>query len=400
MKLLILLSRVPWPVEKGDKLRAFHQIRCLSLHHEIHLFAVSDTKDNAEAHTKLSAYCSSVTFVQRSWSAVGWNVLRAFFSGKPLQTGLFYSRNAKNALHSLVEKIQPDHLYCQLIRVADLAKGLAIPSTIDFQDVMSVNILRRKKASPWWMKPVMAMEYRRLLRYEKEIFDRFDHHTIISFPDRDLMPFAERDTIHVIPNGVDYSYFYPVDEPKDVDILFTGNMGYPPNIDASEFLVNEILPLVHQELPETKVMLAGANPHVRVQHLESSMVQVTGWVDDIRDCYVRARVFVAPMRIGTGLQNKLLEAMAMQIPCITTELANSALGAIDGRAIFIANEAKSIAAYILTLLKNPSLANCMAEEGYRFVHNHYSWEETTENLAQIMASAGDEQASSKNKSIK
>lgn len=387
MKLLILLSRVPWPVEKGDKLRAFHQVRCLSEYHEIHLFALSDRKDNSEAEEKLSPYCKSMTFVNTSLFTKGWNILRALFNGKPLQTGLFISRKAKKEFYALAEKIRPDHIYCQLIRVAGLKEGLQIPSTVDYQDVMSVNMLRRKKASSLLMKPVMAIEYRRLLKYEQRVFDQFDHHTIISIPDKKLMPCERRDEIHVVPNGVDYNYYFPVDDPKDMDIVFTGNMGYPPNIDASEFLVLKILPIIRKKIPGVKLMLAGANPHARVQCLASKDVHVTGWVDDIRECYSRSKVFVAPMRIGTGLQNKLLEAMAMRLPCVTTELANSALGAVEDEEILVGDSAQQIANHLITLLSDEKKALEIAEKGYAFVHNNFSWEESALQLSEIMRSA-------------
>lgn len=387
MKLLILLSRVPWPVEKGDKLRAFHQVRCLSEHHEVHLFALSDKSDNKEAEEKLSAYCKSITIINPGILTKAWNILRSFFSGKPLQTGIFYSKKAKNRLHEVVESVQPDHLYCQLIRVAGLAEGIDIPSTVDYQDVMSVNMLRRKKASSLLMKPVMAMEYRRLLKYEQKVFDQFDNHTIISIPDKNLMPCRNKEKIHVVPNGVDYKYYFPVNEPHDIDIVFTGNMGYPPNIDASEFLALNILPKVRKKIPNVKLMLAGANPHARVQSLASKEVQVTGWVDDIRDCYSRSRVFVAPMRIGTGLQNKLLEAMAMRNPCVTTDLANSALGAKNGEEILIGNTAQQIADHLITLLSDEAKANQIAENGNQFVHKHFSWEESAVQLSEIMSAS-------------
>ncbi|PLX00127.1 MAG: hypothetical protein C0593_01680 [Marinilabiliales bacterium] len=387
MKLLMLLSRVPWPVEKGDKLRAFHQLRCLSEEHEIHLFALTDRSDNREAEEKLSAYCKSITLYQTNYTTKAWNVVKAFFSGKPLQTGLFYSKGAKRELISLVKREQPDHLYCQLIRVAGLAEDIQIPSTVDYQDVMSVNMLRRKKASPLLMKPVMALEYRRLLKYEQRVFEQFDNHTIISLPDRNLMPCKKRDRIHVVPNGVDYNYFSPVDEPTDVDVVFIGNMGYPPNIDASEFLANEILPLLKKVIPGVRIMLAGANPHARVQNLEGKDVIVTGWVDDIRDCYSRSKVFVAPMRIGTGLQNKLLEAMAMKKPCVTTDLANSALGAKENIEILVSDNAKAIAGHIITLLTDTEKAKSIAENGYNFVHRNFSWEETALQLSEIMLSS-------------
>ena len=348
--------------------------------------AWSDGSHEDEAREKLAAYCTSITFIPRSIGSAVLNIGLALFSGKPLQVGMFYSAKARKIVAQLVKSIRPNHIYCQLIRVAELAKNHNVPCTIDYQDVMSVNMLRRGTASPFYLKPIMSIEYRRLKKYERKIFPDFNHHTIISIPDRDLMPIDERENIAVIPNGVDYSYFFPFNDLKDIDVVFTGNMGYPPNIDGSEFLIREIMPLVKARFPNVIFMIAGATPHSRVQSLESTNVRVTGWVDDIRDCYARSKVFVAPMRIGTGLQNKLLEAMAMKIPSVTTTLANSALMATQGEQILVGDSAEEIANHIIKLLSNPDFAAEIASKGCDFVHNTFSWEDSTDLLSALMES--------------
>src|SRR5690606_11819352 len=120
--------------------------------------------------------------------------------------------------------------------------------------------------------------------------------------------------VYIIKNGVDFKYFKSTETEKTIDILFTGNMAYPPNVDAAEYLITQILPLVYKKLPHVKVAICGINPDRRIKKLHSKQVLITGWVPDMRLWYNKSKVFVAPMRIGSGLQNKLLEAMAMQIP--------------------------------------------------------------------------------------
>jgi glycosyltransferase involved in cell wall biosynthesis len=164
-------------------------------------------------------------------------------------------------------------------------------------------------------------------------------------------------------------------------------MGYPPNVNAAEFLAREILPLVHQSKPGARLLLAGASPDKRVLALQTDKIQVTGWVDDIRECYAKARIFIAPMQIGTGLQNKLLEAMAMKIPCITSPLANSALGAKDGKDILVGNNPAEYAAHIIKLLENTAFADEIAEAGYHFVTGNYDWERATSKLEEMILKA-------------
>jgi len=386
MRLFVLLSRVPYPLEKGDKLRAFHQVVQLSKKNEVVLCALNpDRKLNKpDAFSALQPYCRSINFIDIPLAGRLWNIFLAFFKGLPLQVGYFYSCKAARKINKLIEAYKPDHIYCQLLRTAEYVKHSTIHKTIDYQDVFSYGVKRRMEKAPFYTKPVFKLEYKRLRKYESAIFDLFDHKTIISIPDRDLMPHPERNKIHVIPNGVDHDFFAPVDTEKTVDLVFTGNMAYPPNVDAAEFLVNEIMPLVWKEMPGAKVMIAGATPDKRVTSLKSNKVTVTGWLDDIRDSYAGAKVFIAPMQIGTGLQNKLLEAMSMKVPSITTPLANDALQAVDGESILIGKDAPTLAKKILDLLKDEVLYLKIAENGFAFVKQHYSWEEATDKLHNII----------------
>jgi len=332
MRIFILLSRVPYPLEKGDKLRAYHQIRELSKKNEIILCALNPDKklNKQKAFAALQPFCRSINFIDVPFYRKAWNMALAFFKGLPIQTGYFYSKEASKKIKKLIDEYKPDHIYCQLLRTAEYVLDIKIPKTLDYQDVFSYGVKRRMERSSFLTKPFFNMEYKRLLRYEEKIFDLFDNKTIISVPDRNLIPHPEKEKIKVIPNGVDWEYFSPVKNEKTFELIFIGNMAYPPNIDAAEFLVKDIMPLVWKKIPNAKVLLAGASPHVRVSSLASEKVKVSGWMDDIREAYSSGKIFIAPMRIGTGLQNKLLEAMAMQIPCITTPLANDALQAEEG----------------------------------------------------------------------
>ncbi len=382
----MILPRVPYPLEKGDKLRAFQQIKSLSKHNEIILCALNHNRklDKQKAFGKLQPYCRSINFIDLPWYAIPFNILRAFLKGLPLQVGYFYNAGANRKIKKLFNEYRPDHVYCQLVRTAEFGVHLPAPKTLDYQDVFSYGVKRRVERSSYWMKPVLKLEYKRLVAYEKKMFLAFDNKTIISYPDRNLMQVSEKDKIAVIPNGVDHTFFKPMEETKQYDLVFTGNMSYPPNVDAAGFLVHNIMPLVWERLPETTVMLAGAKPSAKVKSLEGSKVKVSGWLDDIRDAYSAAKVFIAPMRIGTGLQNKLLEAMAMKIPAITTPLANDALRAAHEKEILIGNSARELADHIVRLLTDDKFANDIAEKGYHFVHKHYSWDEATEKLEEIM----------------
>ncbi|HRT53360.1 MAG TPA: glycosyltransferase, partial [Flavobacteriales bacterium] len=173
------------------------------------------------------------------------------------------------------------------------------------------------------------------------------------------------------------------------DLLFTGNMNYPPNIDSVLYLVHRVLPLVRRERPDTSLLISGVDPTPRVRELakDDPLITVSGRVPDIRDAYAAATVFAAPMQIGTGLQNKLLEAMAMRMPCVTSALANNAVGAVPGESILIGGTPEEYAAHIVRLLGDEPERARIAENGFRFVRENFDWERNAEALDRLIGAA-------------
>ena len=386
MKFFILLPRVPYPLEKGDKLRAYNQIKYLSRFNEIHLCALHDSPVHKEALNALQPFCKSIHFLKLPILLRIINLFKTIFNGKPFQAGYFFNKKNLNEINRIINEIKPDRIYCQLIRVAEYVKNQKIKKTIDYQDVFSKGIERRISIAPFYMKPLLKAEHKRLQKYESEIFDLFDNKTIISIPDRDLIQHPQKEKIYVIPNGVDMGYYKPLNRVKEFDLLFTGNMGYPPNINSVIFLVKNILPEVIKKYPCIKVLIAGASPSLKVLSLRSENVTVTGWVKDIRECYAKSKIFIAPMQIGTGLQNKLLEAMAMKLPCITSELANNALCAINGKNILTAITPEEYCSQIISLLENEEKSNMIGEQGHLFVTENYNWDINNEKLNAVIRS--------------
>ena len=256
--------------------------------------------DKKAAFKALQPYCSSVTFLDISKISIMLNLAKAFFNGLPLQCGYFYNKKIHNKIHRLIEKHNPDMLFGQLLRVAEYIRHEKTPKTMDYQDVFSMGMKRRSEIASFYMRPFFNMEYKRLLRYEHDIFDDFDVKTIISKQDRDFIDHQNKDEILIVPNGVDHEYYTPQNQEKKYDIVFTGNMAYAPNVNAVEYLANHIMPLVWKHLPDARLYIAGATPDPRVKKVASENIIISGWLDDMRDAYAQSRIFIAPMRIGTG----------------------------------------------------------------------------------------------------
>lgn len=385
MKILVILSRVPWPLEKGDKLRAFNQLKQLSEKHEVILFALNDTTLHPDAITTLKQYCSDIKIVPLSKTRILMNLAQAFFSGLPFQVGYFYFRQAQEELDAFVQKHDPDHIYCQLIRTSEYVKEhTGIKKTLDYMDVFSKGVERRLATAPFYMRPLLKMEHRRLVKYENKVFGYFDQTTIISEQDRRYMPLQEKDSIEVVPNGVDTDFFKPIERVKKYELLFNGNMNYPPNVESVEYLVHKVLPLVMKKYPGIKLLVSGATPSPKVLALQSKHVVITGWVEDVRESFAQSRMLVAPMQISIGLQNKLLEAMAMKIPCITSPMSSNAMRAEHGKHLLVASRPEEYAEHIFTVLENKDKVNELTENGYQLVRSHYNWESTTARLERLM----------------
>lgn len=379
---MVVTSRFPYPLEKGDKLRAYYQIKELAESMEVILFSLSDEKVNAAQLAALKPFCKEIhTFKTHKW--ISWiNAGLNIFSSKPFQVGYFYRSSIQRKINKILQNIKPDHIYAQLIRTTEYVKNYhACPKTIDYMDALSKGMERRTKEATLLKKWIFNQEYQRLVQYENAIFEYFEHHTIISQQDQREIFHKKNYEITIIPNGVAKTFFEKPNTEKIYDIVFTGNMSYPPNVTAAKYIVEKLLP----KLPEnTKLLLAGASPSAEIKALENQHVTVSGWVDDIRESYAQGNVFIAPMFLGTGLQNKLLEAMALGLPCITSPLANNALGAIDQEQILLAETETSFINQIRYLLSHPEEAKMIGQNGKLFVKDNYDWKATTQKLIDLI----------------
>ena len=392
MKILVALPRFPYPLEKGDKLRAYNQIKELSKNNEIYLFCVSHTKVLPEHVEQLRPYCQDICCVNSPKLVNYKNIVRNYLHTKSLQIGYWDSRKARKAVKEFVRKVRPDVIYSQMVRTMPWISRLPYPKVMDYQDALSMNTERRMDQTRGLWHYILHFEFKMLRSTEYNAFKIFDALTIISEPDSDAIPRPKNGEIHIIPNGVDFDFFDRTKIPSPAgaapkwDIVFCGNMGYEPNVHAAQYLVKEVMPLVWKEVPGTTVLLAGANPKHGVSNLASDKVSVSGYVADIRECYASSSIFVAPMLTGSGLQNKLLEAMAMQLPCVTTSIANDSLGARDGSEVLIGDNAEAFAAHIVSLLRDADKCASLAQSGRQYALDHFSWETSCQQLEAVLKS--------------
>jgi sugar transferase (PEP-CTERM/EpsH1 system associated) len=385
MKLVVLTSRIPYPLEKGDKLRIFHQIKHLAQSHEVCLICLNDSSEKIDT-TVLENLVSEFHVIPLSKWKIPFRMFFALFHKLPFQVTYFLELKNKKTIESIIQNFKAEHIYCQLIRTSEYVKDLfQFEKSIDYMDAFSAAALRRAQTTNGLQKVFWKIENERVKNYERSIFDYFNHHSIISSQDRNLLAIPSNKKITIVPNGVDTAHFKNPNRIKKYDLVFAGNMNYPPNIAAAIFLATEILPKVHAQFPKVTLLIAGANPSSDVLNLANEKVTVSGWMNDIRDAYCESRIFIAPMFIGAGMQNKILEAMSSELPVVTTSLAAQAFPEKNQSKLIEANSAFEFAKAIQYYLLNENAQVSDGKNNRLYVEEKYSWKISNKKLDQCLS---------------
>jgi len=385
MKLVVLTSRIPYPLEKGDKLRIFHQIKHLSKTHKICLICLNESSDEIDTSV-LEELVTELHIIPLAKWKIPFRLFFAIFHNLPFQVEYFLERKNKKKIEAIIQEFNPNHIYCQLIRTAEYVKDLfQFDKTLDYMDAFSAAAMRRAKTEKRFRKLFWKIENERVKKYERSIYDYFNQHSIITEQDRNLLAIPSNKKISIVPNGVDTGHFENSHVSKKYDIVFAGNMNYPPNIAAAIFLVEEILPKLKSQFPNVTVLIAGANPSTEVLNLATESITVSGWMNDIREAYCESRVFVAPMFIGAGMQNKILEAMSSELPVITTTLAAEAFKEKNLSKVLEANSSFEFAKAIQYYLLNEGAQISDGKKNRIYVEEKYSWKISNLKLEQCIS---------------
>ena len=385
-KLVIILSRFPYPLEKGDKLRAYNQIVGLSTFFKITLICLSDIKITTKNLNALEPFCEKIHVFKLNKFIQLINLSLATLTETPYQIAYFWQFQIQRKIREILQKTAPDFIYAQLIRTTEYVKNYhACPKILDYMDAFSKGIERRIPDQNFFSKLFFKQEFIRLKNYERNIFEYFEEHIIISEQDRNYIFHSRSEEIAIVKNGVSEQLLNnQIRKEKKYDLIFTGNMSYPPNVAASNYIAKKILPLLDKKIT---LLISGVNPTKSVLNLKSFNISVTGWVENISESYLQSRIFIAPMFLGTGLQNKLLEAMALGIPCVTTTMANTALGAVPEESILIADDEFEFKSQIERLLNDDDLYNTISINAHSYVKTNFSWIRLNEQLTELIVNS-------------
>ena len=376
MNILYLTTRFPFPLDKGDKLRDYHHIKGLSKNHSITLVSFATSKTKVEHEDRLQKYCDKIILVRKRTPLRVLKTILSVGSKLPFQVTFYKSKAMAKEVHTLLSDYNYDLLYTHLIRMAQYFINIKnIPKVIDISDAISKSLSRRIEISNIFMRQLIKIERDRVWDYEQLVIKSFDLPLVVSEKTKEHLGGDEK--IRVLKLGVEKSEHASISKMGVIDkpiLMFSGNMGYYPNVDAVLHFTDKILPLIMKFFPAVIFKIIGVNPSNKVKRIRSENIIVTGKVQSIRKEMEVVDVMVAPMRSGAGTQNKILEAMASGIPVVTSKRGCEGLGDIDAVPVLVADNAEEFAEKLLSLLRDEGLRNNLIESGIKFVKDKHSWE--------------------------
>ncbi|MBF0621256.1 MAG: TIGR03087 family PEP-CTERM/XrtA system glycosyltransferase [Magnetococcales bacterium] len=404
--LLMLVHRIPYPPNKGDKIRSFHMFQHLCEHYQVHLGTfIDDPKDWAHVKTVQemcnggeSLFCPLGDWTKRIRAGVG------ILSGQAYTTAVYRDRTMARWVEKMRQKHQIKRVMIFSSSMAQYVdapqwQGAGIHRVIDFVDVDSQkwvqyggNSLNPRRIIDW-------LEGRRLLQLEKKWSQLFDTSLFVSAAEanlfRSLAPEAT-ERIDYVENGVNFHQFDPnlnhADPYQDrslfpepvIPLVFTGAMDYFPNIEAVVWFAEKVFPKVRQQLPNALFAIVGSRPAVRVTALaEQPGIHVTGWVDDVRPWVAHARMMVAPLQTGQGIQNKVLEGMAMARPVLATTLAMEGIDRPDALNALVTDDPDRQADLAVEQLETGRWES-LGIQGRQWVQQRYDWPALLQKLSDAL----------------
>ena len=391
MNILIISQRVPYPPNKGEKIRTYFQMdHLLTKGHQVSICTPAHNHEDVQSIESLNT-TKNIPIIFEKMGRSFPRLIMGLMSFKALSVSNFYSTRLQRKLDQLIKQHDFDVILCtsssmaEYIFKSDKIKSHSVTNQtamllMDFMDLDSDKWKQYSTSTSWPMNWVYAREARLLARFEHKIQQTFDHCFFISQNEVDL--FHERigltQNVHVLGNGIDTDSFYPSEKkPENIDpvFIFTGVMDYKPNVDAVLWFMEHTWDLIREKYPQARFIIAGMNPSQVIQNLSRTPgIEVTGFVDDILPFYHQSDYFVAPFTIARGVQNKILQAFACGLPVIASSMGAEGIEYKDGEHIIIAEKASEYLSAIDKLESDPLLKTDIKDKALKLIHDQYSWD--------------------------
>lgn len=385
MNILFITHKVPYPPNKGEKIRAFNIIKYLSRHHRIFLYSLCDNKDDLKYKKQLKNYCHSVNLYRPNPFLSSLRAFIYLFTRYPLTLGYFFSYWMKKDIKEILKKEPIDAIFafCSSSAQYALDAKTRAKKLIDFVDVDSDKWSNFSKASKFPLSLIYALESKRLKEWERKINKIYAASIVTTEKERGKLQIIDpsgKDKVNVVTNGIDFEYFKPQEKKSNLhSLIFTGQMDYLPNVDAVIYFYKEILPLIKKQIPDVVFYIVGRNPLIAIKKICKEAI-ITGFVEDIRDYLNKASVYVAPLRVCQGIQNKVLEAMAFGLPVVATTGVLEGIKALPEKEVLIGDTPEEFAQRVIELLLDEKRREALSKNAQEFVQKNHDW---NKNLSQL-----------------
>jgi sugar transferase (PEP-CTERM/EpsH1 system associated) len=391
MKILYICHRFPFPPNRGGKIRPFQMIKHLSQLHEVHVCSLAHSLTEAEAGQGLREHCAHTECAVVSEPVQTLRMIARLPTAKPSSMGYFYSRDLRKRIRALHQRSRYDLVFVHCSSMAQYAFEIRdTAKVLDFGDMDSQKWLEYSNYKPfplsagyWWEGKKLEIEERRLA-YQFDVCTATTQAELATL--NELAPGITSDWF---PNGVDHQFFSPNGNDYDANVIsFIGRMDYYPNQECMLRFCKEVLPLIQKQRPSAQLFIVGADPIPAIRKLaELPNVIVTGSVPDVRPFVRRSAVMVAPLAIARGTQNKILEAMAMGIPVVTSSVAADGVDVIPNEHLLVADDAPTCAQAVLKIMKDRNERQRLSDAGRMRVKSHHHWPNSMRRMEAILERA-------------
>lgn len=385
MKILYVVPNVPSPI----RVRPFNLIRELSREHDIFIICVATNESDRQFANSLQSCYHNVDIIPLSLLRSVWNCVTALFSSQSLRYAYFYSPTLARRVTELVAKGEVDLVHVEHLKSVPMVLQIVgkVPAVFDAVDCVSMFEVRRRKITHNIVGKVFSwLEWKKMLRWEAKATKLFDRIVISSPIDQEHYPATSSGkTVQVISNGVDLDYFRSQDfSPERNRIVFCGKLDYYPNQDAVLYFVRSVWPLIRARHSEVQFHIVGSRPARVVKDLNGKgNIWVHASVSDVRPFLGSAWVAVCPIRLQAGVQNKILEAMALGVPVVATRICCASLKVRAGKEILVADTPEEFASAVELLIENEPLRSGLVLAGREYVERYHRWDKFARELSDI-----------------
>jgi len=387
MRVLFLTARFPYPSLKGDKIVSYQRLKHLSRNHQITLLSFCDDTLTRQDLTEVGKFCRDVYTIPLRNAEIYSNLMLGGLGNTPFQVLYHQSRAFRRKLSELLAHNTFDLLHVFMLRIAPYVADYAgCPKLLELIDSMELNMERRASFEMGIKRMLFQEEARRLTGYERRLAEKFDRAVVVSDVDARAI---KAHNLQVSPLGVDLQQFSPrpVKDEANHLIVFTGNMRYFPNENAVLYFANDVFPRIQRKVPGARFWVVGGGPSPKLRLLEDAnrAVRVLGFVDSMSEYINRASVSVCPMLAGSGMQFKILEALACGVPVVATSVAKGDIRISEAEGLFIADDPATFADKVAGVIEDAQRQKGAALRAREILERQYSWPQCNAVIDQIYA---------------